>query len=312
LRRRDLGFDSGGTRCAAWLYAPSEEADEPRPCIVLAHVFGGVRGGLGAYAERFAAAGLSALVFDYRHLGDSAGEPRQLLDIGRQLGDWRAAIAFARSLDGVDPERIVLWGASFSGGHVAAIAAEETRVAAAISQVPFSDGLSALRAAGLANSWRLTVAGVRDELTRVRRRPPFTIPIAGPPGRTAAMNSPDAEPGYRAILPPDTGFRNEIAARIGLQVGFYRPFRRARRIACPWLVCVADDDLVTPPQPAIKAALRAPRGELRRYRSGHFDIFRGELFERAVADQIDFLSRHGLTQATPLATPPPPAGQPGR
>jgi pimeloyl-ACP methyl ester carboxylesterase len=212
----------------------------------------------------------------------------------------------------VDPERIVLWCASISGGHVAAIAAEETRVAAAISQVPFSDGLSALRAAGLANSWRLTVAGVRDELTRVRRRPPFTIPIAGPPGGTAAMNSPDAEPGYRAILPPDTGFRNEIAARIGLQVGFYRPFRRARRIACPWLVCVADDDLVTPPQPAIKAALRAPRGELRRYRSGHFDIFRGELFERAVADQIDFLSRHGLTQATPLATPPPPAGQPGR
>jgi pimeloyl-ACP methyl ester carboxylesterase len=306
LSRREVSFDSGGTRCAAWLY-PAGPA-----CIILAHIFGAVRGGLDPYAERFAAAGLTVLAFDYRHFGDSGGEPRQLLDVGRQLDDWRAAIRFARTLDGVDAERIVLWGASFSGGHAAAIAAEDPRVAAAISQVPFSDGLSALRAAGPADSWRLTVAGVRDELTRLRRRPPFTIPIAGPPGRTAAMNSRDAEPGYRELFPPGSGFRNEVAARIGLRVGFYRPFRRAARIACPWLVCVADDDAVTPPQPAIKAAMRAPRGELRRYASGHFDIFRGELLERALADQVDFLARNGLTTATPLATPPQQVGPLGR
>ena len=273
-----------------------------------------MRSGLAAYAERFAAAGLWALTFDYRHLGDSEGAPRQLLDIGRQHDDWRAAIAFARALDGVDPERIVLWGGSFSGGHVAKIAAEDARVAAVISQVPLSGGLSALRAAGFVDSCRLMVAGVRDELTRLRGRPPFRMPIAGPPGRTAAINSPDAEPGYGALFPPDSGFRNEVAGRIALRVGLYRPFRHAARIECPWLVCVADHDLVTPPQPTIKGALRAPRGELRRYSSGHFDIFGGELFERAVADQLDFLGRHGLTPATPTppATPPRPAGQPGR
>jgi fermentation-respiration switch protein FrsA (DUF1100 family) len=311
VQRRDVSFDSGGARCAAWLWADGE----PRPCIVLAHVFGAVRSGLAAYAERFAAAGLAAVAFDYRHLGDSEGEPRQLLDIGRQLDDWRAAVDFARSLDGVDPDRIVLWGGSFSGGHVAIIAAEDSRVAAAISQVPFSDGLSAIRAAGLANACRLTVAGTRDELSGLRGRPPFTIPIAGPPGRTAVMNSPDAEPGYRMMFPPGSGFRNEIAARIGAHVVFYRPFRHAARIACPWLVCVADHDLVTPPQPAIRAAMRAPRGELRRYDSGHFDIFGGELFERAVADQLAFLARHGLAPATPPAlreTLQPPAGQLGR
>jgi fermentation-respiration switch protein FrsA (DUF1100 family) len=309
VSRRELSFDSAGTRCAAWLYGAPESGDAGRPCVVLAHIFGGVGSQLAGYGERFADAGLAALVFDYRHLGESAGEPRQLLDIRRQLDDWRAAIGFARSLEGVDPDRIVLWGASFSGGHVARVAADDARVAAAISLVPFTDGPSALRAAGLPDVSRLAVAGVRDEISRLRGRPPFTIPIAGPPGRTAVMNSPDADPGYRAIFPPEAGFRNEIAARIGLHVGFYLPFRQAPRIACPWLVCVADDDLVTPPQPAIKAALRAPRGELRRYRSGHFDIFGGELFDQSVADQIDFLSRHGLT---PPATPPRPAGQPGR
>ena len=64
------------------------------PGVVLAHGWTGVREQrLDAYAERFAGAGLAALVFDYRHFGASSGEPRQLLDVKRELADWQAAIA---------------------------------------------------------------------------------------------------------------------------------------------------------------------------------------------------------------------------
>ena len=139
--RRDVEFSSNGVRCAAWLYEGGPA------CVVMAHGFGGVRvARLDAYAERFAAAGYSVLVFDYRNFGDSGGEPRQLLSVAMQLDDWRAAVAYARSLDGVDPDRIALWGTSFSGGHVMVIAAEDARIAAAISQNPFVDG--AAHAAG--------------------------------------------------------------------------------------------------------------------------------------------------------------------
>ena len=293
MDRRDVTFPSGGDTCAAWLYRPG--GDGPHPIVVLAHGFGGVRDArLWAYAERFAAAGMAALVFDYRHFGGSGGSPRQLLDVGRQLDDWRAAVAFARGLDGVDPDRVAIWGTSFGGGHVAVLAAEDHRVAAAISQGPFLDGLWALRAAGPRNILRLTVAGLRDEAARLRGRPPYMLPVVGPPGSTAAMNSPDAEPGYRALFPPEIEFRNEVAARIGLRVGLYRPIRYAKRVACPWLVCVVDGDVITPPQPALKAAGLAPRGEARRYPGGHFDIYVGELFERIVADQLEFLDRHLL------------------
>jgi pimeloyl-ACP methyl ester carboxylesterase len=308
MERRDITFDSSGEQCAAWLYTP--DAAGPHPCVVLAHGFGGVRTArLWAFAERFAAAGFAALVFDYRHFGDSGGEPRQLIDVPEQLDDWRAATAFARGHEAVDPDRVALWGSSFSGGHVAVIAAEDHRVAAAISQGPFLDGLWALRAAGPRDIWRLTVAGLRDEVARLRGRPPYLIPIVGPPGRVAAMNSPDAEPGYRALFGPDDEFRNEVVARIGLRIGSYRPIRHARRIACPWLVCVADGDAVTPPQPALKAAGRAPRSEVRRYGVGHFDIYVGETFERVVADEVDFLERHLLgrgaaTGASPVSAAP--------
>jgi uncharacterized protein len=296
MRREDIEFHSGANTCAAWLYRPEGEShEEPHPIVVLAHGFGAVREArLPAYAERFAAAGMAALVFDYRHFGASGGSPRQLLDIGLQLDDWRAAIACARGLDGIDADRVAVWGSSFSGGHVAVLAAEDHGLAAAISQGTYMDGLATLAALGTRNILRLTAAGLRDEAARLLGRAPRMLPIVGPPGTLAAMNSPDAEPGYRAMFPPGVPLRNEVAARIALRIGSHRPIRHAAEITCPWLVCVLDDDVITPPRPALKAVGRAPRGEARRYPGGHFDIYFGELFEEVVTDQLEFLERHLL------------------
>lgn len=291
--RVDLRFESGGESCAAWLY-PSHAPGAA--CVVMAHGFGGVREArLDAYAERFQRAGHAVVVFDYRHFGASSGEPRQLIAIRRQLADWRAAVAFARSLDGVDPARLVLWGTSFSGGHVLAIAARDPRVAAVISQVPFMSGLATVAASGPRDGLRLAVAGMRDATAALTGRGPHYVPIVGQPGELAAMTAPGAEAGCRALFPPGFPWRNEVAARIFLTTGFYMPGRHARRVHCPLLVQVADGDAVTPPAPAIRAARRAPRGELRRYPGGHFDIYVGEPFERAVADQLGFLE-HALAR----------------
>ena len=292
VERRDLTFESGGEKCAAWLYLPDADAGGPRPCVVMAHGFGATRvARLGAYAERFAQAGAAVLVFDYRHFGDSAGEPRQLLDVGRQHEDYRAAVEFARSLPEVDPEQVVAWGSSFSGGHVAVIASEDKRLAAAISQNPFVDGPWALRAAGPLNDLRLTAAGLRDEWNRLRGREPYRLPIVGAPGSTAAMTSPDALPGYSALFADGDEWENWVAGRVALRVGLYRPGRHAAAIDCPWLVQVCTNDAVTPARPAVAAAARAPRSQVCRYEAGHFDIYRGELFERAVGDQVAFLER---------------------
>src|ERR1700739_1547483 len=89
------------------------------PLLVMAHGLGAVRTmRLDAYAERFCAAGYACLVFDYRNFGDSEGAPRQLLDIRMQLQDWIVAVAYARTLAGIDHNRIGLWGTVFAGGHV--------------------------------------------------------------------------------------------------------------------------------------------------------------------------------------------------
>src|SRR6202034_3107778 len=143
-QREDVQFASGDDRISAWLYRPTGSG--PAPLLVMAHGLGAVRTmRLDAYAERFSAAGYACLVFDYRNFGDSEGQPRQVLDIDLQLADWAAAVAYARTLDGIDPDRIGLWGTSFAGGHVITTAARLPGIAAVVAQCPFTDGIASAR-----------------------------------------------------------------------------------------------------------------------------------------------------------------------
>ncbi|OBJ47448.1 alpha/beta hydrolase [Mycobacterium asiaticum] len=289
--REDVWFTSGTDRISAWLYRPAGEAVVP--LIVMAHGLGAVRTmRLDAYAERFSAAGYACLVFDYRNFGDSEGQPRQLLDIDMQLADWAAAVAFARTLPGFDPNRIALWGTSFGGGHVIASAARLPGIAAAVAQCPFTDGFASIGAINPATAARITALGIRDVIASRLGRPPVMIPTAGRPGEVALMTAPDAYSGYLKLVPDGVELPNEVAARIGLKVLVYRPGRSAGKITCPILFCVCETDSVAPAGPTLRHAAKAPRGEIKTYPEGHFAIYVDDAFERVVTDQIAFFHRH--------------------
>lgn len=295
MTRVEVPFGSHGGVCRAWRYSPAVPdgtAEQLRPCVVMAHGFGATRdASLAPYAERFAAAGMHVLLFDYRHFGASDGRPRQLVSVRRQLQDYAGAVEFARALAGVDPARVVVWGTSFSGGHALVTAARVPGVAAAICQCPMMDGLAAVRRileyAGPGQLLRLTGHGLLDLGQAAFRRAHY-IPTVGPPGSLAVMSSEDADPGYRALLPPDA--RVEVAARIALSVGFYRPVSYARRVRCPVLVQVCEHDSVAPVAAAERViAELGTHAEVRRYPIGHFEPYLGAHFERSVADQLEFL-----------------------
>jgi len=282
--RVDVRFPSGGIECAAWFYQGAAGA----PVVVMGHGLGGVKEmRLDAFAEKFAAQGYSCLVFDYRHFGGSDGEPRQLLDIDEQLEDWAAAIAFARTR----AEKIVLWGTSFGGGHVIVAAARDGHVDAVISQCPFTDGIASALATNPLVAVRVTARALRDKLGSALGRAPRTIPLAGKPGSTALMSSEDALDGYLALLPRGASFRNEVLARVGLDIPLRRPGRHASNVTCPILFTVCETDTVAPAKATLRHAARAPRGEVMSYPDGHFAIYVGDAFERVVADQVAFLQR---------------------
>ena len=291
-QRLDVEFLSGGITCRAWLYLPA--ADTPRPVIVMAHGLGGTKVmRLDAFAERFSAAGYACLVFDYRHFGDSDGQPRQLLDVNKQLEDWKAAVSYARACPQVDGRRVVLWGTSFSGGHVLSTAAAVPGIEAVISQCPFTNGLASGLALNPVSSLKVTARALRDQVGSWLGQAPVMVSTAGQAGEAALMTAPDVIPGYLGLLSAQDAavFRNEVAARFGLQIIRYFPGLKTPKIACPVLFCVCDTDSVAPAGPTLLHARRAPQGEIKRYPDGHFDIYVGEAFERVVKDQIEFLRR---------------------
>ena len=142
--REDVEFRSEGLICRGWLYHDSGAG--PRPTVVLAGGWCYVREiVMPTYAEAFLAAGINALVFDYRNLGVSDGDNRQHLDPWAQIRDYENAISFLERHPSVDPERIGAWGISYSGGHTLILAAIDPRLRSIVSQIPVVDGYANMR-----------------------------------------------------------------------------------------------------------------------------------------------------------------------
>ncbi len=293
--RKDVNFVVKGTSISAWLYLP-ENLSTPVPCIVMGNGFGGTKDlVMEPYALRFHEAGFAVLVIDYRHFGESGGEPRQLIWIPHQLQDYRAAVEYARGLKEIDPTKIALWGTSFSGGHVIVIAAKDHKIACVVAQCPGLDGrasiLMASKMVGIGSGLRLIMHAQRDMVRSYLSLSPHKIPIVGKPGTIAMAPISEAYEAYSKLARGN--FINEGCARILIRGDKYRPITHAKKVRCPVLLQICDHDTMTPISATEKTAkILGKYAEVKRYPIAHFDIYTGENFERSVCDQLDFFKRH--------------------
>src|SRR5262249_42446409 len=141
-------------------FAPAGREGKKLPTIIMSHGWGGLAEHLRPTAIAFAKAGYLVIAFDYRGWGKSdsrlilAGpksrdkdgklvaevkEVREVVDPIDQTADIMNAIHWAVGDEQCDPERIGLWGSSYSGGHVVYVAARDPRVKAFVSQVGAMD-----------------------------------------------------------------------------------------------------------------------------------------------------------------------------
>ncbi|HWD45252.1 MAG TPA: alpha/beta fold hydrolase [Actinomycetota bacterium] len=296
MRREKVFFGVGADTRAGHLFIPEAAAgtDTRWPSVVLAHGFSGTMDRLLPHAERFAAGGIAALVFDYRGFGESGGEPRQVVDLPSQQDDLRAAIAWVRGRDDLDPDRVALWGNSLGGAHVISVAADDPGIAAVVAQIPFN-GFPRVRDRSTTATLRLLAAILWDALRGRLGLSPAYIPMIGEPGQVAVVATTEAQRHLRTLAGEagTTLWRNQVAPRGLLQMMRYRPALAAARLRAPLLVCVAVDDAETPEAMTRELADRAPRGTLRRYSGTHFDFYGDpSVRDRALADQLGFLHEH--------------------
>lgn len=295
----EITFRSGDVECSAWhFHAPGPGL---RPVAVMAHGFGGTKdSGLAPFAQRFAEAGIDVLAFDYRGFGASGGQPRQSLSVRRQIEDYHSAVEAAKLLDGVDADRVALWGVSFSGGHVLTAAAARTDVAAVVSLTPLTSGLAVSRAAAssrdLLTSLKWTLSGIRSRIVTRRGGVPTLMPLVAPVGEPGALALEGAYESYTAMAGPT--WRNEIDCSVGLEVLTVRTTAAAKKLRCPLLVQIADFDSYVPAD-AVAATAAHGRAQVHRYPCDHFDVWPGhDWFDKTVGDQIAFLERTLLSSAS--------------
>ncbi|MHC9293110.1 alpha/beta hydrolase [Mycobacterium sp. LTG2003] len=297
MTHNDVTFYSEGDRCNAWHFPGVGDAfagPAGRPVVVMAHGFGGTKdSGLQPFADRFSAAGLDVLAFDYRGFGASEGSPRQSVSVDRQLADYGAALTASQRLPGVDPGRVVLWGSSFSGSHVLRTAARCSDVAAVIAMTPLTSGLAASRAAvahrDVGSALRWTLAGLKSRVAVARGGAPTLMPLAARPGEPGALALDGAYESYLSIAGPT--WRNEVDAGIGMELVRIRTAAAAKSLKCPVLVQIADFDRFVPADSVVKTAVQA-RAQVHHYPCDHFDVWPGhDWFDTAVEDQLRFLAR---------------------
>jgi fermentation-respiration switch protein FrsA (DUF1100 family) len=186
MQATPVEFQSGGVTVRGDMYLP--EGDGPHPVIVMAGGWCYVKElRQPQYAEEFVKRGFAALIFDYRYMGASDGEPRQHIDPWKQIEDYRHAIDYLETRSDIDPDRIGSWGISYSGGHQLILGAIEPRIKAFVSNVPVIDGYQTMwRVHGTERFRQLQESFLED------RRKRFETGEYGITGMSGSVASPDA------------------------------------------------------------------------------------------------------------------------
>lgn len=288
-------FRSGQDHCAAWITEPDPalHGEGPHPAVVLVHGFGATHGmRLAQYEQAFATAGMVVLAFDFRHLGDSGGSPRQLVSVRRQLNDIDAALDFIREHTAVDPARVAVWGTSMGATHVTLTAANHPELAAAVVQCPVLNTRNAAFSSGLRHVAKLAGPITSDLIRAALHLPRRYLAIADEPGREAIVTVPGARQGWLGMVSDGVAFDNRVTASVGAELVLLNAAAKASEIQIPFLVCVSDHETLMDPRIAARVARQAPQGEAIHYPADHFEVYHAPLAEGIIADQTAFLMRH--------------------
>ena len=308
----DVEFNAGDVTLRGYFFA-AQGITGPAPVVVMAHGLTAVKEmALPDFAEVFAAAGLNVLLYDHRNFGASEGTPRQEVDPVAQYRGYRHAISYAITRPEVDPERVGIWGTSFSGGLVLTVAAVDRRVKAVVSQVPFIDGYDTAR-------WlvRPDLLGHlldnldADRANRFAGGDPATMPAVDPDPMAPSM-MPDHEAWEwfsttAAARAPR--WKNEVTAHSFDLISEFSPRSFVRRISpTPLLMIIARIDTCAPHEFAFEAFHMAKEPKrLLITDGGHFGLYAGEGFEIASSAARDHFVEHLV--AKDIASPVAPVRQ---
>jgi uncharacterized protein len=292
--RSDVAFGADGTTLRGWLYTPDQGA-APFPAVVMAHGFSALKEmGLDRYAEIFATAGLAALVYDNRNLGASDGDPRFEIDPTAQMRDYGHAITYAQSRSEIDPDRIGVWGTSYSGGLALMVAALDRRVKCVVSQVPFLSGYETMV--------QVMPLEERKQFYDRMQRERLSLAVGNPPSLVAVCTNDTSKPidapgrrTYSYFHSFKLNWENKVTLRsLDFRLEYEATPFMPRVSPTPLMMIIADSDTITPTDIALRAFERAREPKKIVLLQGDHYVPYLEAFDRSSDAARDWFAQHLL------------------
>jgi len=294
--RQDITFMSEELRCSGWLYIPADLAPEEKaPTIVMAHGYASVKEmGLSYFAERFADAGFVTLVFDYRYFGDSEGEPRSQLFPLQQQEDYRNAITWISDHPQADPQRIGIWGTSYSGGLVLYVGIFDKRVKAIVAQVPSAINCEARRKM---DSERWDKVGewlIQERIERYKTGKVKYMKVVAPEGEPCILSIPGTYEAYMEIIKNAPNWRNQVTVESLEKQREFDPTSLIHMIApIPLLMIPAEHDNGLPLDAVVSSYEHALQPKsIKILPCAHFDVYTEPWATEAVEAAVDWFKTH--------------------
>jgi len=295
--RHNVSFLSHGLKCAGWLYVPDNLKSGTRaPAIVMAHGFSATKEQyLGKFAELFTTNGFIVLVFDYRFLGSSEGEPRGQVIWYDQIEDYLNSISWLCDQPQVDINRIGVWGTSFSGAHVLSVAAYDRRVKAVVSQVPgIGGGFDSMRKNLEPDGMkRIMEYYYADRKRRQQTGRGGYLPVVAPQGTPCALPTVDSLEWFMKDSGP-TWQKTVTIESMEKNMEYDVVLTLGRISPTPLLVLLAENDSLIPYAAARTIFEKAPEPKnIISYNCGHFDIYaREQWFTKASNTELEWFKKY--------------------
>jgi uncharacterized protein len=296
--QRTTSFESKGLHCSVTFYTPDQVAEGERcPAIVMAHGIGLTKEmGLPQFAEIFVQAGFVVSLFDYRYQGASEGEPRGQMLPTEQHEDFRNAITWTQLQSEVDPDRIGLWGFSYSGGHALHLAAFDPRVKAIVAQMPTVNAfLISRRVASPLELDELTKLLSLDRIKRYQTGEVSYFPLVAPPGQPSFLATPDAFTWVESTKSASEGrWENRLTFESIEHCLYYEPAPHLEAIfPTPLCLITGEKDFLSPADLTADIHARAMEPKsLTILKGGHFDGFQGEGFKIASTTALGWFEKY--------------------
>ncbi|MDO4689955.1 MAG: alpha/beta fold hydrolase [Fusobacterium sp.] len=255
--------------------------------ILMCHGFAGIQDlFFPRYAEIFSKEGFDVVTFDYNGFGESQGD-REIIP-SNQINDILNMILYVKKDEDLKDNKLFLWGTSLGGLYVLKLAALKREIDGVYAQITFANGLRN-------NTLGFDEEGIEKYINQIENikykeiseNKKLLLPLKK---LLSDEQSKDFLERYKDLFP--ILMNTKLSLSTIKHINELSVDNDLSSIKIPVLLGKAKNDVVNSPEEMnyIFEKLNSDK-KLIEYDCGHYEIYEGEIFKKAIKEQIEWFNK---------------------